>query len=89
MLTQKCKLVKQIFVYIFTQTSVRDIVEIQKKEVLIMERVMDSMYGVVIFYIIVAILTFAVTICMKNTNESENVYETTYVAYSETANIDL
>lgn len=54
-----------------------------------MERVMDSMYGVVIFYIIVAILTFAVTIYMKNTNESENIYETTYVAYSETANIDL
>lgn len=84
-----CKLVKQIFVYAFTQTHVRDKIKIQKKEVLIMERVMDSMYGVVIFYIIVAILTFAVTIYMKNTNESENIYETTYVAYSETANIDL
>lgn len=54
-----------------------------------MEKVMDSMYGIVIFYLIVAILTFAVTICMKKTNESDEFYENSYVAYSETANFDL
>lgn len=53
-----------------------------------MERIMDSAYGVIVFYLLIAVLTFVVTLFMKQTNESNEFYENSYVAY-ETANENL
>lgn len=53
-----------------------------------MEKFVDSIYGVITFYVIVTILSLAVAYKIKQ-EQVKSEYNETYVAYVETASYDL
>ncbi len=54
-----------------------------------MEKIMDSFYGVIIFYLIIMLLSFFVVFSIKKNQDYDDGTKNTYVAYLETANTDL